>query len=325
MEILDCTLRDGSHAVTGGFSAEAAAIIVDGLLHAGVKVVEFGKASGIGSPKGNVTDAAYLEAVASLIPKGEIGMFCRPEYFGVDQLELAKQHGIGFLRVGTDADSVDPSASTLDRIRSAGIKARYSLIQSDKLTPKELAENAAKVASYGAQVVTIMDSTGTMLPSQVKEYVSALVDSVDVPVGFHGHNNLGLSIANAIAAMEAGASSLDGALMGLARSAGNAPTEMIAAVLNKLGRPTSIDLFKLLNFISETLPTIVKDAPGVQPLDLIFGYSSFHSKNLPVVKNVAVEEGVPLFKLIAEVSRECLATIDEKAVHLIARRLKGTL
>ena len=64
-----------------------------------------------------------------------------------------------------------------------------------------------------------------------------LVQAVEVPVGFHGHNNLGLSVANALAAVEAGAASLDGAIGGLARSAGNAPTEMLCAVLQNRVRP----------------------------------------------------------------------------------------
>ena len=303
MEILDCTLRDGSHALKEPFSTEAAATIIEGLLQGGVKVIEFGKPSGIGSPKGSVTDQAYLEAALPYAAKGELGMFCNPNFFGEKEFELACRYRLGFLRVGTNAGAVEPAEPVIAKIREAGIKARFSLVQAHSVPPEKLAENARKVAGYGAQCVTIMDSTGTMIPSQAKEYVAALVKAVDIPVGFHGHNNLGFSIANAMAAIDSGASSVDGALGGLARSAGNAPTEMLCAVLEKQGRPTGIDWYRLLNFIDEKFSDIVPDLKGVPPLDIIFGYAGFHSRNLALAEATARAESVNLYRLIVEVMR----------------------
>ena len=100
-------------------------------------------------------------------------MFCRPENFGEPEYQLVHKYRLGFLRMGTNAGNVEPSESAISRARKAGIKVRYSLIQAHCLSPTQLAENAKKVAGYGAQAITIMDSTGTMLPSQVGEYVSA--------------------------------------------------------------------------------------------------------------------------------------------------------
>ena len=133
MEILDCTLRDGGHAVKGSFSIEATLAIIEGLLRSGVKVIEFGRPSGIGSPKGTVADEAYLEAVQPLLNQGELGMFCRPDFFGEDQFELACRYHIGFLRVGTGAAKVEPSEKVIGRARDAGIKIRYSLVQSHSI------------------------------------------------------------------------------------------------------------------------------------------------------------------------------------------------
>lgn len=322
MEIFDCTLRDGGHAV-GGFSAKDAATITAGLLDSGVKAVEFGKASGIGSNKGTVSDEEYLEAVSPLFPRGEVGMFCRPEFFKAEQQSLVAEYRPGFLRVGTSAGKVEPSQPTIAVLRSMGIKVRYSLIQAHLLTPEQLAENGKKVADYGAQVLTIMDSTGTMLPDQVREYVSRLVDAVEVPVGFHGHNNLGLSIANGIAAFEAGAQSLDGALLGLARSAGNAPTEMLIAVLEHMGKAVEgIDLFRLLDFIETELQEIVPGSYGVQPLDISYGLAGFHSKNYNVVKSTADREKVNLFQLVVESAKTGEATITESIAMKAAEQLK---
>ena len=109
--------------------------------------------------------------------------------------------------------------------------------------------------------------------------------------------------------------------MGLARSAGNAPTEMLTAVLQKQGRPTDIDLFSLLDFIDSDFLNMVGPISGVQPIDLVFGLSGFHSKNLPVVKAVADDTGINLFRLVAESAGLGLATLSEEAVQELARRL----
>jgi 4-hydroxy-2-oxovalerate aldolase len=195
-------------------------------------------------------------------------------------------------------------------------------MQAHLIPPRALAENARKVAGYGAQSITIMDSTGTLIPSQVKEYVEALVKSVEVPVGFHGHNNLGFSVANAIAALDSGAASVDGALGGLARSAGNAPTEMLCAVLEKQGRPTGIDWYRLLDFIDRKFSVIVPDLKGIPPLDIIYGYAGFHSRNLATAKSVASSEGVNLYRLIVEVSRYGKPNPDEDLFKKAAAVLK---
>ncbi|MEW6671352.1 MAG: 4-hydroxy-2-oxovalerate aldolase [Thermodesulfobacteriota bacterium] len=321
MEILDCTLRDGSHALKEPFSTDAAAMIIAALLQSGVKVIEFGKPSGIGSPKGSVSDEAYLEAALPYAGRGELGMFCNPKFFGEKEYEIARRYRIGFLRVGTNAGTVEPAEPVIAKIRQAGIKARFSLVQAHSVSPEKLAENARKVAGYGAQCVTIMDSTGTMMPAQVKEYVASLVKAVDIPVGFHGHNNLGFSVANAMAALDAGASSIDGALGGLARSAGNAPTEMLCAVLEKQGRPTGIDWYRLLSFIDEKFSIIVPDLKGIPPLDIIFGYAGFHSRNLAMAEAVARRERVNLYRLIVEVMRYGLSNPDDAAFNKAAQEL----
>jgi len=141
-------------------------------------------------------------------------------------------------------------------------------------------------------------------------------------VGFHGHNNLGFSVANAIAALDAGAFSVDGALGGLARSAGNAPTEMLCAVLEKLGRPTGIDWYRLLDFIDEKFSAIVPDMKNVPPIDIIFGYAGFHSRNLAMAETVSRDEGVNLYKLIVEVMRHGQSNPDEATFKKAALELK---
>lgn len=317
-EILDCTLRDGSHAVGHTFTAEDTREIVIGLINGGISVIEIGKSSGLGSHKGNVPDEDYLEAVRPLHDKAEIGMFCRPEFVTETNLDMAAERGIGFLRVGTDAGKVESARTVIRSILSRSIKVRFSLMKAHSVPPEILAEEARKAESYGALVITMMDSTGTLLPQQVKLYVSALVKAVTVPVGFHGHNNLGLAVGNALSALEAGATSLDGSLTGLARSAGNAPTEVICALLERLELTGNTNLSALLRFIDTKLPAIVPNLKGIAPLDLIFGFAGFHSSYFNEVKQVSEETGVDLYDLILEVTKLDKSRTDAKLAKMAA-------
>lgn len=321
-EILDCTLRDGSHAVGHTFTADDTRQIVEGLLRGGISVIEIGKSSGLGSEKGMVSDEEYLEAVAPFLNNAEIGMFCRPEFSTEEKLDMAAEKGIGFLRVGTDAGKAEHAGNVISLIRQRDIKVRFSLMKAHSVPPEALAEDARKVESYGAQVITIMDSTGTFLPHQVKRYVSAVVNAVDVPVGFHGHNNLGLAVGNALAALEEGATSLDGSLRGLARSAGNAPTEVLCAVLDRLDIPVQADLPELLHFIDSRLPAIVPELKGIPPIDLVFGIAGFHSRYAPIVKKVSEETGVDLYELILAVAKLNTSVIDEKLARMAVEILR---
>ena len=124
----------------------------------------------------------------------------------------------------------------IKEIRGCGIKVRTSLMKGYILPPDELAEEARSLERYGAQAVTIMDSAGYMLPDEVKKYVEAMIKKVSIPIGFHGHNNLGLAVANGLAALQAGATSIDCGVMGMARSVGNIPTEVFIAALFVLER-----------------------------------------------------------------------------------------
>ena len=233
MEILDCTLRDGSHALAEPFRPMPRQRSSKDFCRQAPKSNRNSETSGIGSTKGNVSDEAYLEAVSPFTGEGELGMFCNPRFFGEHEFEIACRYNIGFLRVGCVATSVEPSEVVIAKVRKAGIKVRFSLIQAHSLHPKT-PENARKVTDYGAQSVTIMDSTGTMVPSQVREYVEALVRVLMFRWAFTGTTTW------PVRCKCAGSYRIGGFIHRRSdcrscRSAGNAPTEILCAVLDKTG------------------------------------------------------------------------------------------
>ena len=163
----------------------------------------------------------------------------------------------------------------------------------------------------GVDCITIMDSAGTMTPKDAAAYTQALKQAVKIPVGFHGHNNLGLSQANALAALESGVDELDCGLLGMARSAGNCSTELLVAVLEQQKLSTGVDLWGLLQYLDEELiPAMAQYnyKPAVAPIDLVLGMSGCHSNFLGMFKSVAEAYGVSLYQLITRVS-----SVDRKA------------
>lgn len=330
MQILDCTLRDGANVVGKGFSAELTKLILEGLIESNINVIEMGNCLGVGAYEANnsispLNDLEYMELAQPYLDKAEIGMFIGQKNANERNIELAASKGIKFLRIGANAGDGRDSEEAIKLVKKYGMKARYALMKAYILSSKDLADEAKRLESYGLDEITIMDSAGTMLPLQVKEYVETMVNAVNIPVGFHGHNNLGLAAANSIVAVESGASSIDCGLMGMARSAGNLPTEVAVAVFNRMGMIKDIDFYKLLKFIDEKLAPKMEEynyKAYIQPIDLVFGYAGCHSSFAGIFETVAKEKDVELYPLIVEASKINKKLPTEDLIQEVADKMK---
>ena len=299
MKIMDCTLRDGANVVGNGFSPELTKMMIEGLLRSNIRIIEMGNAKGLGATeKGSpapISDVAYLDLIHP------------------------------YLRLGADAGDGEMCYDKAATIKRHGIKVRYSLMKAYLLTPEELAEEAAGLEAHGVDEVTIMDSAGTMHPLEAGKYVEALKARVKIPVGFHCHNNLGLSAANALAAAEHGADILDCGLLGMARSAGNMPTELAVALMHQQGKALDVDLYALLQFEDqELIPAMEKEGyhTPLKPKDLILGYSGAHSSFMKTFKAVAQDCGVDLYHLIVETSKLDRKAPSEELMRKVAAQIK---
>ncbi|MDR1730560.1 MAG: 4-hydroxy-2-oxovalerate aldolase [Synergistaceae bacterium] len=330
VEIFDCTLRDGGNVVGKGFSLELTRLIIAGLLDNGVKTIEYGHPSGIGGYRKGagpapVADLEYLEAGKPFFGRGKIGMFAQPSLTVDADVEKAAEMGLGFLRVGTNAGDAASAGPLTGKIIASGMEARFSLMKAYVLPPDKLADEARKVESFGAVGVTIMDSAGCMFPDQVRNYAEVLSRAVKIPVGIHSHNNMGLCVANALGALEGGALSVDTGLMGMARSVGNIPTEVMTAALHRLGKAEEVDLYGLIAFIDGTLAPRMEEfgyKAAISTLELILGYSGCHSNFLNTFREVARERKVDLYRLIVEVSRKDRKSPSRELMETVALNLK---
>ena len=330
MLVMDCTLRDGANVVGKGFDARLTKMMIEGMIAAGITTIEMGNCLGLGAYEANgsiapCTDEEYLQLIQPYLSQAEIGMFLGYKNATQPNVDLAARYGLKFLRIGANAGDGAGACEGIRRVKAAGMKCRYSLMKAYVLSPKELAEEAKMLADCGLDEITIMDSAGTMMPHETEAYTKELVAAVDIPVAFHGHNNLGLSVANAIAAAEAGATVFDCGLLGMARSAGNMPTELAVALMHQQGKALDVDLYKLLEFEDqELIPAMEKEgyhAP-LKPKDLILGYSGAHSSFMRTFKAVAQDCGVDLYHLIVETSKVDRKSPSEDLMRQVAAQIK---
>ena len=330
MNLFDNTLRDGGNVVGHGFSLELTESIVKGLLAAGIRDIELGNCKGLGAydqlgATRAPDDGSYLKLLRPYLPQGRIGMFLLAKLADRDRIQAAAEAGLDFLRVGANAGDGAGALEAVKLVKEAGLTCRYSLMKAYVSPPEELAAEAKMLQDAGVDKITIMDSAGTMFPAEAAAYVTALKARVSIPVGFHGHSNLGLSQANALAAVAAGADEIDCGLLGMARSAGNCATELAAATLKKEGYLPEVDLYKLLDYLDgELIPAMAPYGyhAAVNPTDLMLGLAGCHSNFLPLFQKAAGEEGVSLLRLIAEVSAIDRKNPAEELLREVAGKLK---
>lgn len=330
MNLFDTTLRDGGNVVGDGFNEELTVSILEGLLNAGIQDIELGNCKGLGAYElagatQALTDEQYLQIIQPYLQQGRLGMFQGAGRARETNIRMAKEYGLHFLRVGANAGDGKKAVKAVEMVKNTDMVCRYSLMKAYVLSPLELAQEAKMLQSSGVDKITIMDSAGTMFPQEAADYVKALKDAVTISVGFHGHSNLGLSQANALSAVAAGADEIDCGLLGMARSAGNCTTELAVAALQKEGLLSEVDLYQLLDYLETKLIPAMEMYhyyTPVKPVDLVLGLTGCHSSYLPALKRIANQENVSLFKLMAAVSSKDRKSPNEELMIEQASRLK---
>jgi 4-hydroxy 2-oxovalerate aldolase len=184
-----------------------------------------------------------------------------------------------------------------------------------------LVQNAKIMEEYGASAVLIMDSTGTYLPDDVFERVTALRNNSSIDVGFHAHNNLGCAIANSLTAAKAGAKYIDGCIRGFGAGAGNAAIEILLPVLEKSGFALGVDFKKVIVEADLVMEYLVKNQPNVTPVNILTGLNRlFSGFEKPIIK-AAKLYGVEYSSLIFELGNRKLVAGQEDLILEVAQNL----
>lgn len=327
VKILDCTLRDGSYAIDFQFSSKNTFEICQALSLAGFEYIEVGHGFGLGateSDKGiaKESDQSYIEAAKQgSLGRAKIGMFFIPGIGEKKDLYLAKEKGLDFVRIGLNANEILKAKEYVDCARELGMETHLNLMKTYTLSQQELIKKAKEIKHWDIQALTVVDSAGCMLPKEVKGCVEALGANCGFKIGFHGHNNLQLAVANALGAIEGGADLIDTCLMGMGRSAGNSQTEIMVLLFEKLGISHNIDIFATMDAGKNLVAPLMKNTQGINDIDATAGFAKFHSSFLGVLEEAAKANNVDLRKLIINVCKKDIVSPSQELINQIAVKL----
>jgi 4-hydroxy 2-oxovalerate aldolase len=308
VRITDSTLRDGSHAMAHQFTEEQVRATVNALDGAGVQVIEVAHGDGLGGSSFNYgfsgTDEITLVAAAvDEATTARIAVLLIPGVGTVRDLKAAHHVGASVARIATHCTEADVSVQHFAAARELGMETVGFLMLAHRTPPQALAAQARLMVDAGAQCVYVVDSAGAMILADAQERVAALVREIgrDAQVGFHGHQNLSLGIANSVLSYQAGARQLDGALCALGAGAGNAPTEVLAATLDRLGVPTGIDVTSVMAAAEDVVRPYLPRLPWMDRASIVQGQAGVYSSFLHHAQQAAQRYGVPAHAILQRV------------------------
>lgn len=275
--LYDVTLRDGSHAIRHQLTKEHIIAYAQMAEEAGVSVVEVGHGIGLGASslqigKSLLSDEEMFSIARECLNKSLLGIHVVPGYATAKDISKAINCGVDVIRIAAQCTEADTTEQHISYIREKGRRVYGGLMMAHMLSPEMLVQEALKMESYGAEGITILDSAGSFLPEDVTERIKLLTASLKIPVGFHAHNNLGMAIANSLAAVKAGAHIIDGSICGFGGGAGNASIELLAAVFALQGFDTGVDLYKLLD-AADSAEELFKVLPKITSSSIVSGMS----------------------------------------------------
>ena len=323
IKIMDVTLRDGSYVNHFQFSCAEQSVITTALEKVGYEYIEIGHGMGLGAstPKNGIalqSDREYLETAQKTLKKSKYGMFCIPGIASLEDIDMAAEYGVGFLRIGTNVDEVEKSKEYIERAKKHGIQVMTNYMKSYAVSPEFFANQVLKSVSYGADIVYVVDSAGSMMPEEIEKIHECVRKVSDVGLGFHGHDNLGLAMANSIKAADLGFEFIDCSLQGMGRSSGNTSTELFTICANKRGYGVDVDIMKLLEISKKYVYPMMK---RLEPIDVMCGVTGFHTSYLGAIHKVAGTYGVNPLLLMEKYTKIDQLNMDEKKLEEIAKEL----
>jgi 4-hydroxy-2-oxovalerate/4-hydroxy-2-oxohexanoate aldolase len=324
----DMSLRDGMHPKQHQISLDQMVAVSTALDGAGVPLIEVTHGDGLGGASINYgfpahSDEEYLRAVVPKMQRARVSALLLPGIGTVDDLRMARDCGVATIRVATHCTEADVSRQHIGLSRELGLDTVGFLMMAHMIEPAALLAQARLMESYGANCIYCTDSAGYMLPADVTARIGLLRAELaaDVEVGFHGHHNLGMGIANSLAAIDAGATRIDGSVAGLGAGAGNTPLEVFVAVLDRLGIEHGVDLYKIMD-VAEDLVVPMMDTPVRIDRDaLILGYAGAYSSFLLFAKRAAARYGVSSRDILIEMARRKTIGGQEDLIEQVAIEL----
>jgi 4-hydroxy 2-oxovalerate aldolase len=330
VRITDTTLRDGSHAVRHQFTVQQVRDTVRALDRAGLQVIEVTHGDGLGGSSFNygfskVDEIELIAAAAQEATRARIACLLLPGVGTVEDMRRAADAGASVIRIATHCTEADVSIQHFTVARKLGLETVGFLMLSHRAGPAELARQGRIMVDAGCQCVYVVDSAGALILGEARDRVAALVAEVspDAQVGYHGHQNLSLGVANSLLAYEAGARQIDGTLCALGAGAGNSPTEVLAAVFERLGVPTGLDTTAAMSAADDVVRPFIGLPPLIERGSIVQGLVGVYSSFLKHAEQASERYGVPTADILRRVGEHGYVGGQEDMIIDVALRLRA--
>ena len=328
VRMTDTCLRDGSHAKGHQFTEQQVRDVVAALDAVGMPVIEVTHGDGLGGSSFNygfsLTDERTLmKAAVETAKQAKIAALMVPGIGTMDDIRFVRDAGVSIVRVATHCTEADVSIQHFGLARNLGLETVGFLMMAHSRPPELIAAQARIMADAGCQCVYVVDSAGAMILEDVQYRVEALVAELgrDAQVGFHGHDNLNIAVANSVIAVRAGAVQVDGSTRGFGAGAGNTRNEVFAAVAERLGISTGIDVLRLIDAAEDVVRPVMDGECIIDRLALVMGYAGVYSSFLKHAYRAAEQYGVSGADVLLECGRQELVGGQEDQIIFIAAEL----
>lgn len=324
----DMCLRDGMHAMRHQLTIDQMQTLASAMDDAGVPMIQVTHGDGLGGSSRNYgfsrhSNEEYIEAVAAVVKNTVISVLLVPGLGTMEELRSAYDVGARSVHVATHCTEANVSPQHIAFARELGMDVTGFLMMAHLNTPEGLVEQAKVMESAGAQTIYVTDSAGYMLPRDVTARIAALRRHLapETDLGFHGHHNLGLGVANSIAAVEAGAVRIDASVAGMGAGAGNTPLEVFVAVLDRMGVETGIDLFKIMDVADDIVVPMMGKPVRVDRESLSIGYAGAYSTFLLFARRAQERYGIDARELLVEMGNRRMIAGQEDMIEDVAMTL----
>lgn len=326
--ITDSSLRDGNHSVKHTISLKSIEKYCKFADDAGIPIVEVGHGNGLGASslligQSTHTDDEIITTARKSLPNSKLGVHVIPGIATIDKdIKPAIDKGVDVFRIATHCTEATLSKSHLEYLSKTDNQVLGVLMMTALADTKTLVENALIMQEYGAEAVIIMDSTGTYLPQDVEERISALTDALSIDVGFHAHNNLGCAVANSLVAAQSGATYIDACLRGFGAGAGNAPLELVIPVLEKNNYDLGVNFHKVI-MEADKVDYMIKNPPITNPVNVLTGLNKLFSGFEKPIIQASKLNNIEYSSLIFELGNRKLVAGQEDLILEVAEKLKN--
>lgn len=324
----DMALRDGMHALQHQFTLDQMVDIAVGLDEARMPLIEVTHGDGLGGASVNYgfglhTDEEYLRAVIPNMKHAKVSALSLPGIATVDELRMAVDCGVSCIRIATHCTEADISVQHIGIAKGLGVDTVGFLMMAHMIGPEAIAEQAKIMEGNGANCIYVTDSAGYMLPDDVRARISLLRNVLDpeTELGFHGHHNLGMGVANSVAAVEAGANRIDCSVAGLGAGAGNTPMEVFVAVLDRMGVDHGTDLYKVMDVAEDLVVPLTPQPVRVDRDALTLGYAGVYSSFLLFAKRYEAKYGISARDILVELGKRKTVGGQEDMIEDVAMEM----